>query len=114
MRPQEPFKQQLLVEGNDDQHVIWALCQKFRISQTFEVIDCKGIDKLYRQIEGRIPSPNTETLGIIIDADMDLAVRWRQVKAKLDLDISGLPDDFPPNGLIHQEENNNTSPCNFI
>jgi len=106
MKPKKLFKQQLLVEGNDDQHVIWALCQKFRIPQTFDVIDCKGIDKLYRQIEGRILSSDTETLGIIIDADMDLTTRWRQLKAKFDLDISGLPEDFPPNGLIHQEENN--------
>jgi len=106
MKPKKPFKQLLLVEGNDDQHVIWALCEKFKIRETFKVIDCKGIDNLYGQIEGRIASPNTETLGIIIDADTNLAARWQQLKAKLEQDISGLPDDFPPNGLIHQEENN--------
>ena len=36
------FNKQLLVEGNDDMHVIMALCQKFTVAQNFEIIDCKA------------------------------------------------------------------------
>jgi len=106
MKVKEQFDQKLLVEGNDDQHVIWALCQRFRLPHNFDVIDTGGIDELFEQVPIRIRQTNTKTVGIIIDADTDLAARWRQLKAKFDLDISGLPNDFPPNGLIHQEENN--------
>lgn len=31
----ENYTKKLLVEGNDDQHVIWALCEKFNIPETF-------------------------------------------------------------------------------
>ena len=50
MRIKEKFNKKLLVEGNDDQHVIWALCAQFKIIETFDVIDCEGIDKLLEQI----------------------------------------------------------------
>jgi hypothetical protein len=42
MRAKENFNKKLLVEGNDDKHVIWALCEHFKINETFDVIYCKG------------------------------------------------------------------------
>ena len=42
MKIKEKYTQKLLVEGNDDQHVIWALCEKFNIPEVFDVIDCGG------------------------------------------------------------------------
>jgi hypothetical protein len=38
MGAKEKFDKKLLVEGNDDQHVILALCKKFDIAETFDVI----------------------------------------------------------------------------
>ena len=43
----ERFKKKLLVEGNDDQHVIWALCEKYSVKESFDVVDCSGIDSLF-------------------------------------------------------------------
>jgi len=105
MKVKERFDQKLLVEGNDDQHVIWSLCQRFDLPYNFDVIDTEGINELFEQVSTRVAQSDTKTVGIIIDADADLAIRWRQLKAKLDLDISGLPEEFPQSGLIHQEEN---------
>lgn len=48
MSANEKFSSQLLVEGNDDQHVIWALCVKFNLKQNFEVIDLQGYRKTIR------------------------------------------------------------------
>ena len=70
------FPQKLLVEGKDDQHVVWALCQKFDLLQNFEVIDCEGIDNLLPQIPVLAKQSGIETIGIIIDADTDLETRW--------------------------------------
>lgn len=36
-------RQKLLVEGNDDQHVVWALCEKYQITENFDVIDSRGV-----------------------------------------------------------------------
>lgn len=53
MKRSEKFKKKLLVEGNDDQHVIWALCEKFGVVENFDVIDCEGVENLLNQIPVR-------------------------------------------------------------
>ena len=36
-KPPQPKPQQLLVEGKNDRHVIWALCQQYQLPETFSV-----------------------------------------------------------------------------
>ena len=91
---------QLLVEGNDDLHVIKALCLKFDIPELFDVIDCRGIDNLYESIPVRFKQTNIETIGIIIDADTNLNDRWRSVKNLLSNIGFKVPEDLPNEGLI--------------
>lgn len=94
------FNKKLLVEGIDDKHVILALCNKFDILETFEIIDCKGIDILFEQIPVRIKEPDIETLGIIIDADSDLLSRWKNIKQIFASKNVSLPEELPKTGLI--------------
>jgi len=94
------FNKQLLVEGNDDMHVIMALCQKFSVSENFEIIDCKGIDKLFTQIPIRLKQSSFETLGIIIDADTEIKSRWRTLQFIFSKQGIHLPDIIPSDGLI--------------
>lgn len=75
----ERFSSTLLVEGNDDQHVVWAICQKFGIAKTFDVFDCDRIDNVVKQLPVRIKLREPR-LGILIDADTDLQVRWKQLQ----------------------------------
>ena len=91
---------QLLVEGNDDLHVIWALCEKFKIPEVFDVIDCKGIDNLYTSIPVRFKQADVEVIGIIIDADVNLNDRWMQVKNLLSHQGFEVPDNLPDEGLV--------------
>ncbi len=70
------FHKQLLVEGNDDLHVIMALCQKFGVNESFEIVDCKGVDKLIAQIPVRLKQSGIEILAIVLDADADINSRW--------------------------------------
>jgi hypothetical protein len=35
--PKKPKPCQLLVEGKNDQHVIWALCNQYQLPETFSV-----------------------------------------------------------------------------
>jgi hypothetical protein len=100
MSIKEKFNKKLLVEGNDDKHVIWALCEQFNINETFDVIDCEGIDKLLEQIPVRLKQSAVDTIGIIIDADSNLLLRWNSLKQLLRTQGFNIPEDLPENGLI--------------
>jgi hypothetical protein len=93
------YNQKLLVEGSDDQHVIWALCEKFNLKENFEVIDCKGISKLEEQISIRFKESGIRTVGLIIDADTNLQARWEQIKTQVK-DLGFILDSLPKEGLI--------------
>ena len=97
--------QKLLVEGKDDQHVIWALCQKFGLAQTFEVIDSEGIEELLQEFPVRLKEGGTNTVGVIIDADTNLAGRWQSLKDILSKAGYTVPDELPQTGLIISAEN---------
>lgn len=106
MSVNEKFSSQLLVEGNDDQHVIRALCVKFGLNQNFEVIDCKGIDKLYEQIPVRFKQSGINIIGIIVDADTDLKSRWASLKTLLTAQGFAIPNELPTKGLIATNADN--------
>ncbi|MDR1555397.1 MAG: hypothetical protein LBS39_05170, partial [Campylobacteraceae bacterium] len=80
MRIEEKCKKKLLVEGNDDQHIILALCKKFNIGEVFDVVDCEGIEKLYKEIPIRLKQSGIQAIGIIIDADDDIKNRYDKIK----------------------------------
>jgi hypothetical protein len=90
-----------LVEGKDDQAVIKALCARFNILENFEIIDCEGYSKLIEQLPLRLTKQSDiDTVGIIVDADSDIASRWISL-----CDLFGkmgfvLPDILPDNGLV--------------
>lgn len=62
MKCKEGYNKKLLVEGNDDQHVVWALCHKYNILHNFDVIDCDRVDKLIAQIPIRFKTSGIETV----------------------------------------------------
>lgn len=100
MRTEEKFTSKLLVEGNDDQRVVWALCEKYTIPQNFDVIDCEGIERLLQQLPVRFKQSGIHSVGIIVDADTDLFSRWTALKAILEKQGFSLPEAMPSEGLI--------------
>lgn len=103
MRTKEQFPKKLLVEGNDDQHVIWALCEKFKVTHNFDVIDCEGIDNLLLQIPIRFKQSDLNALGIIIDADTDIKKRWASLSSQLAEQGFSLPETIPNEGLVMEK-----------
>lgn len=70
----------LICEGVDDKHVIKNLL--FNHGLTDGEIDYKekdGVEKLLDTLEEEIKATDAERLGIVIDADLDLARRWSQL-----------------------------------
>jgi hypothetical protein len=101
MSPKNKFTRQLLVEGKDDQAVIKALCAKFNIKENFDVIDCEGYSKLIEQLPIRLTKQSDiDTVGIIVDADTDIASRWISLHNLFSKLGFTLPDDLPEKGLI--------------
>lgn len=103
MNSKEHFNQKLLVEGNDDQHILWAICEKYKLPQNFDVIDCKGIDPLLTKIPVYLKTHGLQSIGIIIDADENLENRWNALKSRLSQTFP-IPDTFPKEGLIVKNE----------
>ena len=73
MKIRESHTYKLLVEGNDDQHVVWALCEKHSAPETFDVIDCGNIDNVLKEFKLRLKlADNNRRIGIVVDADVSL------------------------------------------
>ena len=96
----------LLVEGKDDQHVLMALCKKFEIPENFEIIDSEGIDNLLLQLPLRFKESDVATVGVIVDADTDLAGRWLSLRSILVANGYDVPEQLPAQGLVifHNEK----------
>jgi hypothetical protein len=107
-KPEPPKPQQLLVEGKNDRHVIWALCNEHNLPENFsvDVTDDKeegeGIEKLLASISLRLKQEDLQTLGIVIDADQDLAANWQAVCDRLfSSGYKNIPKQPPATGLVH-------------
>ena len=112
----------LFVEGADDQHTIWAICEQHKVEETFivEVPDGKGkinpkarttekggIDNVLKATELYLiaGSSATECLGIVIDADENLEGRWGSVLAILNrAGYQNLPDKPDQEGTIIKQD----------
>jgi hypothetical protein len=100
MKIQEKFNKKLLVEGNDDRHVMWALCKEHKVDENFDVIDCEGFDNLKERIPIMFKTPGIETIGIVVDADECLQSRWEVVRGCLSIAGFKMPSTLPETGLI--------------
>lgn len=97
------FDQHLLVEGNDDLHIIKALCKTFNIGETFDIIDCKGVNSIIDGLAVRLKSSGgVRTIGVVVDADINISNRWVSIRNILmNSNIYGdIPVDIPNEGLI--------------
>lgn len=76
----------LLVEGQDDFHVVEHLRQRQRAIDeipSFEVV-VKGNDaELLKSVMWEIKVEGREVVGILIDSDDDVAARWQAVRDRL-------------------------------
>jgi hypothetical protein len=98
------MNKKLLVEGKDDEHVVLALRDKYRIPANFEIVDCKGVEKLIERIPVTFKTSEIETVGIIIDADDNLQSRWYRLKDILSTIGFDVPPTLPDTGLILEKD----------
>ena len=81
----ENKKSVLLVEGKDDQHVIWSLLDHYKVPELFLVKDCDGIDNLLREVSLRLTTPTMfECIGVVMDADVNIKGRFDKFRGILE------------------------------
>ncbi|MBO7462456.1 MAG: hypothetical protein J6T96_07650 [Bacteroidales bacterium] len=117
-------KSNLLVEGNDDKHVILSLLKYYDVPDVFDVTNCDGIDNLFRELEMRLSTPTMyKNIGVVVDADENIQGRYNAIYGKLKdtggydmshVTISGkgtliqpLDDNYPFVGLWLMPDNRN-------
>ena len=91
----------LLVEGQDDGHVVWHLWnRRHRSEPPFDIQDGQGIDNLLKAIEPQIRVPGRAAVGIVADANDDPDARWAAVLGRLwEAEIEA-PQALSPDGAI--------------
>lgn len=106
-RGKDTKPQQLLVEGQDDQHVVWHLCEQHGLPERFEVTtpgpeeEQGGIQPLLDDIPVRLRLPTLRTLGIMLDADTNAEGRWQIVRDALPEPLrSATPPILVENGWV--------------
>ncbi len=109
----------LFVERSDDNNVIYHLLKHYRIPVSerdrhgepdkIKLEDEKGVENILNSLPVRLKPQDDDAavarLGIVIDADDDLAARWQSVKAILrNAGYTNVPDVPMPEGTVIVEE----------
>ena len=98
----------LLLEGQDDRHVIQHLWEKeHKEKSPFCILDKDGVNGLIEAIPNEIKAPSREVLGIVVDANGNLDECWKKITRKIkeglkDLEVKQVQiSDCPiPTGTI--------------
>ena len=70
------------------------------VADRFTLIDKKGIERLLKSISGETKVSGRVALGIIVDANNDIARRWQAITDQLKRKGIEIPPAPPPGGLI--------------
>ena len=90
----------LLVEGVDDKHVAWHVWQRIEGQPDFCIKEKRGVVQLLDSIDTEIQTSGLQAMGILVDANEDVAARWNAVKDRLAPAKVDLPDSPVPSGTI--------------
>ena len=94
-------EQILLVEGEDDEHVVEHLYRKVHGAEPpFEIVNKMGYSKLLKGLPLDLKRSGLRTLGILADANDDLETRWRELVAAAEEEDVRLPDEPSPSGTL--------------
>jgi len=90
----------LLVEGQDDKHVVLSLCEHHQSTRPFFIESKGGIDPLLESIGLEIKVPGRQVVGILADANGDVAGRWNDIRDRLREAGIDPPQSLDSGGII--------------
>jgi hypothetical protein len=98
------FANRLLVEGNDDCHVVWQLLEYNKVPVAFEVVDKEGFENIIESLDVEIEGSGVTRLGVVVDADLDVTHRWIQLQGRLKAcGYSTIPHEPASEGTIIEQ-----------
>lgn len=110
----DSYENYLLVEGDEEKHVFTQLVAKHQIFEKFKIKDeffevksHNGIENLLnlRTLRNYLVVSESRRYGIVIDADEDIAVRWKQIKSICEaIGYHHVPSSPSPDGTFLSEE----------
>jgi len=96
-------KKILLVEGIDDEHVLKHVCGTRGLPRLDEIRSHGGAEQLLESFPVRLKESEIEAIGVVIDADTDLAARWLSLRNRLmQAGYESVPNDPVPAGTVLQ------------
>ena len=101
--PPETFTHVLLVEGDDDLHVVGHICERQSSEFSFDVIKKDNWEKLRDSISVEIKVPGRQVVGILADADDIPTGRWDSINHQLGQAGITVADSSLPQGLIVEQ-----------
>lgn len=81
----------LLVEGQNDKHVVLQICRRCPELPDFLIRDRDNIEQLLDSVGAELNAPGLRTLGILVDTDTDQASRWNAIRNRLAAEGITLP-----------------------
>ena len=73
----------LLVEGQDDKHVVRHLVEVCALNVDIGIREADGVDRLLSAIPSHVAVPGRQVLGIVADANGDPKSRWKDLTDRL-------------------------------
>ena len=96
----EPPSNALLVEGNDDLHVVRQFVRRAPSLPEIQIISAGGIQPLVNAVGLQIREPSLHALGIVVDAADDIDARWRSISGRLNQFGVETPAAPNPSGVV--------------
>jgi Protein of unknown function (DUF3226) len=91
----------LLVEGPNDEHVVKHLCGTREVGKLDEFRQHDGVEHLLQSFPVHLKESDIQALGVVVDADTNLAARWRSLRDRLiKAGYEGVPEDPSADGTI--------------
>jgi hypothetical protein len=102
---EEATQNYLLVEGDDDVHVLYHLLKHHNVYKQVEIKNKGGIENLLVTLRTELKGSGERRLGIIIDPDTDIAIRWQALRERLvAFNYNAVPETPLPDGTIIDED----------
>lgn len=80
MSGKKTFSYKLFVEGINDLHIVASLCAHHKVTENFNIEDCRGIENVIGKFRIALTNPAVyQRIGVVIDADSDMKSRWKQL-----------------------------------
>lgn len=108
-----PEKAILFVESPNDQHVFYALLQRFAVPEVCKVEPKGGVSNVLKTLRVQLKIQDEEAqferIGVVVDADADLQQRWNELRNILvDAGYQNVPERPEPIGTIIRQEGSPT------